>query len=122
MELEDESDGLMIPYDVCKCIKVLVDEHKAGRYRNNQAGPLFFGTFFEYKDHSLIPATFVQEWKSAKDWFQQKTHLRRNTFSYDVSAEVESKFRTLDGLLHAAAVGDYSRLKAINEILEETNG
>ena len=121
-ELQDETGGHLIPYNVCECIRALIDEHKAGRSRSNQAVALFFNRFFEYKTHESIPATFVQEWKSAKDWFLEKTHLRKNAFSYDESAEVESNFRTLDRLLHAAAVGDYARLKAINEILEETNG
>ena len=113
--------GSLIPDEVCRKVKNLLDIHKEVRDPNNQPDFLFFSTFLDYKDIERVPRNFLQEWKAAKDWFVGHAHLRRGCFSEDDGSELAKHFKTLDGLLDVAASGAYERLKGINEILDETN-
>ena len=113
--------GSLIPYNVCRKIKELLDEHKTNRDPSNQPDFLFFSTFLEYEDRERVPTNFFQEWKAAKDWFVKYAHLRKGSYPEAAASEVARHFGTLDGLLHVAASRAFDRLKGINEILEETN-
>ena len=110
-----------IPHDTCQKVKELIDEHKAGRERNNQADVLFFTNFLDYDSHEQIPENFLKEWKRARKWFQGHAHLRSGRFSADVPSKVKGHFRILDGLLYVAASSEFERLRGIDAILEETN-
>ena len=112
----------MVPYATCQLVKDLIDEHKIGRERSNQADAIFYSKFLDYEDLDKIPANFLSEWKSARSWFVRHAHLRRDPFPEYVSSELESNFRIVDYLLHVAATSEFGRLKAIDEILEEANG
>ena len=119
---EDTEAGHLIPYPTCQLVKDLIDEHKAGRERSNQADSIFFSTFLDYTARAKVPANFLQEWKISKDWFNGHAHFRKDPFRENVSSEVARHFRTLDGLLYVAASSEFERLKGIDEVLEEANG
>ena len=110
-----------ISYIACQLVRRLIDEHRAGRERNKRAAVGFFSAFLDYADSSSIPETFVSEWNSSREWLRKHAHLREPAFADDAPSEVEKHFRILDGFLYVAATREFDRLKAINEILEETN-
>ena len=113
--------GQFIPYEICKQIKHLIDEHMAGRERAEGLAPLFFTTFLDYTDIERIPLHLLQEWKDARSWFQGHTHIGSRRFDSNQSSELKRHFRTLEDLLYAAASTEIERLGGINEVLEETN-
>ena len=110
-----------IPRDICKMVKILIDEHKEGRVRSQEINEVFFLTFLDYKDADTIPRNFMQEWKNAKDWFLKYTHARKSAFDSHVEIELTTHFRVLESNLFAAANSQYERIRGIDEILEETN-
>ena len=114
-------EGNFIPITVCQKIKKLIEEHKSGRIRSSESDGLFFSTFLDYTRKDKIPPNFLSEWKAAKDWFMGHTHLRKNSFSSGAASDLEKHFCCLDGYLYIAASSQYERLKALNEILDETN-
>ena len=118
---DSAENGHLIPYDTCQKVQHLVEEHKKGRIRSKEADDLFFMTFLDYKDRERIPPNFLDDWRKAKQWFQEHTHLRRNDFSGETPSEVGRHFKVLDELLYVAASSEYERIKSIREILEETN-
>ncbi len=115
-------NGHLIPYQTCKKIKKLIDEHKAVRLKASEADYIFFSTFLDYKDRDKIPQNFIKEWKTAKKWFLKHAHLREKAFSQDAPSKVRRHFlQTLDSYLYIAASSTLERIKGVNEILEETN-
>ena len=114
-------NGHLIPYGVCKQIQDLIDEHQEGRLRVSEAESRFFTTFLDYPDRERIPDNFLQQWKDAREWFLDHTHLRENKFEIEASSEVERHFRTFDDSLYVAASSAFERIQSINEILEEAN-
>ena len=121
-EQDNAGGGHLVPYATCQLVKDLIEEHRAGRERSNQADAIFFSEFLDYEEFDKIPANFLSEWKSARLWFLRHAHLRRVPFPEYVSSELESNFRTLDYLLYVAAASEFERLKGIDEILKEANG
>ena len=118
---DDGQKGHLIPFSVCQKVKDMIEDHKAGRLRNDDADMLFFSTFLDYSDKDKIPKNFLSDWKAAKQWFQKHTHLRDNELSSDASSEVVRHFKVLDELLYVAASSEFERIKGIHDILEETN-
>ena len=114
--------GLFISFDTCDRIQQLIDEHKAGTARALDKSVLFFTTFFDYADKAKIPKNLLDEWKTARDWFEQHNHLRKGRFDEDKSCQVKKHFRMLDKLLYIAATSAFGRMRTINEILDPTNG
>ena len=111
----------LIPNEICKKIKKLIDEHTKGSLRNASVNSLFFSTFLGYKDGVKIGKNFFSEWKNAKDWFMAHAHLREGDFSENEASEVEMYFQTLENFLYDAATSEFGRVRIINDILEETN-
>ena len=111
----------LIPNNLCRKIKELLDEHRADRDPSNQPDFLFFSTFLEYEDRERVPPNYFEEWKTARKWFLKHTHLRGGSYAEDAGEEVVRHFQTLDGLLRVAASSAFERLKGINEVLDETN-
>lgn len=118
---DDGPKGHLIPFSVCQKVRDMIEAHKAGRIRSNDADMLFFSTFLDYSDKDKIPMNFLSDWKAAKEWFQKHTHLRDNELSSDASSEVVKHFKMLDELLYVAASSEFERIKGIHDILEETN-
>ncbi|CAH1903386.1 conserved hypothetical protein [Candidatus Nitrotoga sp. HW29] len=114
-------NGHFIPTRVCQRITTLIEEHKSGRIRSSEADGLFFSTFLDYSDKDKIPGNFLSEWKAAKDWFLGHAHLRKKSFQAETDGDLVKHFNCLDGYLYIAASSQYERLKALNEILDETN-
>ena len=119
---DDAAKGNLIPYDICRDIRDLIDGHKAGHERDNRADTLFFTSFLNYDDIGGVPTDFLREWKIARKWFQGHAHLRDDRFPEKDVSSVEKHFRALDSLLCVAASSEFERLREIDEILEETNG
>ena len=119
---DDSPEGHLIPHDICQKVKDMIEDHKAGRIRSDDADMLFFSTFLDYSDKDRIPKNFLSDWKAAKEWFLKHAHLRDNEFSIDASSEVVRHVKTLDELLYVAASSEFERIKGIHDILEETNG
>ena len=114
-------NGHFIPVRVCQRITTLIEEHKSGRIRSSEADGLFFSAFLDYSDKDKIPSNFLSEWKAAKDWFLGHAHLREKSFQAETDGDLVKHFNCLDGYLYIAASSQYERLKALNEILDETN-
>ncbi len=114
-------EGHLIPCDTCQKISTLVDEHKSGRKRSNEADGLFFSTFLDYSDKDKVPRNFITEWRVTKDWFLRHAHLRDKPFRIDIYGDLEKNFKCLDSYLYIAASSHYARLKELNEILDATN-
>ena len=120
IEDNDENEHL-IPNEICKNIKKLIDEHTVGRLRSEETDSSFFTTFLDYPDKESIPKNISQEWQHARRWFNAHAHLREDEFEIQVSNEVDRHFRNLDGFLYAAAGSELEQLRSIHEILEEAN-
>ena len=118
---DNHENGHLIPNEICKKIKKLVDEHKEGRLRSEDRESSFFTTFLDYPDKESIPGNLSQEWRSARRWFVEHAHLREGEFEIQESDEVERHFRNLDSFLYAAAGSELEQLRSIHEILEEAN-
>ena len=118
---DNDENGHVIPNEICKKIKNLVDEHTAGRLRAEDIDSSFFITFLDYSDKENIPENLSQEWRNARLWFLEHTHLPEDEFEIQASNEVEKHFRDLDNFLYAAAGSELEQLRGIHEILEEAN-
>ena len=118
---DNDGNGYLIPNEICKNIKKLVDEHTAGRLRSEDTNSSFFTTFLDYPDKESIPDDLSQEWRSARRWFVKHAHLREDEFETQAPDEVERHFQNLDNLLYAAAGSEFEQLRSLHEILEETN-
>ena len=118
---DNDENGHVIPNEICKKIKNLVDEHTAGRLRAEDIDSSFFITFLDYPDKENIPGNLSQEWRNARLWFLEHTHLPEDEFEIQASNEVEKHFRDLDNFLYAAAGSELEQLRGIHEILEEAN-
>ena len=118
---DDDESGHLIPNEICKKIKKLVDEHTEGRLRAEDIDSSFFTTFLDYPDKESVPENLSQEWRNARRWFGGHTHLREDGFRESASSEVERHFRNLDNFLYAAAGSEFEQLRSIHEILEEAN-
>ena len=117
----NDENGHLIPNEICKKIKTLIDEHIEGRLRTEEIDSSFFTTFLDYADKESIPENLSQEWKQAIKWFRGHAHLRENEFSIETHDEVEKHFQNLDSLLYAAAASEIEQLRNIHEILDEAN-
>ena len=118
---DNDENGHLIPNEICKKVKKLVDEHKEGRLRSEEIESSFFITFLDYPDKESIPQDLSQEWRRARRWFIGHAHLRENEFSIETYDEVEMHFQNLDSFLYAAAASELEQLRSIHEILEEAN-
>ncbi len=117
----NDENGHLIPNEICKKIKKLVDDHKEGRLRAEEIDSSFFTTFLDYPHKDSIPEDLSQEWRRARRWFVGHAHLRENEFSIETYDEAEKHFQNLDNLLYAAAGSELEQLRSIHEILEEAN-
>ena len=118
---DNDKEGHLIPNEICKKIKELVDEHKAGRLRAEEKGSLFFTAYLGYSNKESIPQNLSQEWLDTQDWFLSYAHSRKKGFSMETPDEIEKHFQYLDNHLYAAAETDIEQLRSIHEILEEAN-
>ena len=119
-EVKDKN-GHLIPNEICKKIKKMVDAHKEGRRITEEKNTSFFINFLDYPNKESIPEDFSQEWRRARRWFVGHAHLREDEFSIETCDEVEMHFQNLDHFLYAAAESDIEQLRSIHEILEEAN-
>ena len=118
---EGTAGGHLIPFEICQNVSKLIDEHKSGRKRSNEADGLFFSTFLDYFDKEKVPQNFITEWKCTKKWFLSHAHLRSKPFKLETIEDLEKHFRCLDSYLYIASTSQYDRLKELNEILDATN-
>lgn len=111
-----------IPYDICKMLKSLIDEHNEGLARNAETNEIFFSTFLDYEDRKEIPRNFIEKWKAAKAGFVKYAHVNISTGSPQMENEVSSHFKTLETFLSIAANSrQRQRVIEINEILRQAN-
>ena len=118
---DNDENGHLIPNEICKKIKTLIDEHREGRLRAEEIDSSFFTTFLDYPDKESVPQNLSQEWRRTRRGFIGHAHLRENAFSIETYDEVENHFQNLDNLLYAAAETDIEQLRSIHEILDEAN-
>ena len=111
----------LIPSEICKKVKELIDEHKKGGLRDATINSLFFSDFLGYRDGVEIGKDFFQEWQEARRWFIAHAHLRKGDFSEIEASEVEMHFQILEKFLYEAATSEFGRMRIINEILDEAN-
>ena len=118
---EQPQNGHLIPNEICKKIKTLIDEHTEGRLRSEEIDSAFFTTFLDYPDKESVPQNLSQEWRCARRWFIGYAHLREDEFSVEVYDEVEIYFGYLENFLYTAAASEIEQLRNIHEILDEAN-
>ena len=117
---EQHGEGHAIPDDVCKLITTLIDKHKEGRLRKKESGEIFIRTFLGYNDEDT--SVIRKKWRALQDFFVGRAHLREEDFSDEALSQIETNFGILeDEFLYVAAAREYSRLKTLDGILEETN-
>jgi hypothetical protein len=92
---DSDGNGHLIPNEICKKIKDLVDEHKAGRLRAEEKSSLFFTTFLDYQDKESIPVHLSREWRNAIRWFLGHAHLREKEFETQALMKWKGIFKTL---------------------------
>ena len=119
---ENGEDEIRLSFAVGKKIQILIDEHRAGRSRSNEASAIFFNRFLGYDEVQEIPKNFLEEWKSAIKFFLKYAHLREEDFVPGTDSDISEHFYKLDGLLYVAASKEYERMVRINELLEDANG
>ena len=86
---DNDENGHLIPHEICKKIKTLIDEHIEGRLRYEEIDSAFFITFLDYPHQESVPQNLSQEWQRARRWFIGHAHLREDEFSIEVYDEVE---------------------------------
>ena len=108
-----------ISNDLYKYIKDLIEQHKEGRRRSHESGELFLDMFLgtPERDKDAIR----RKWKDINSFFVKCAHLREEDFAGEVLAKIADNFRALEELLHTAAELEYSRIRTLDKILEETN-
>ena len=116
---DHQEDGHVIPYDIGEAVTDLIEKHREGQNRNQKNTDFFFDTFLGSSARDKIPN--VKKWKEAKDFFTGKAHLREKSFSGEVQSELKEHFETLEEFLYIAATSEYSRIRSLDEILEEAN-
>ena len=89
---ENDENGHLIPNEICEKIKKLVDKHKKGRRIAEEKNTSFFTNFLDYPNEESIPENLSQEWRKAKQWFNEHVHLREDEFPTAASNEVELHF------------------------------
>ena len=114
-----QEDGHVIPYDICEVVTDLIEKHREGQNRNQKNTDFFFDTFLGSSERDKIPN--IKKWKEAKDFFMGNAHLREKSFSGEVQYELKEHFETLEEFLYIAATSEYSRIRSLDEILEEAN-
>ena len=119
----EDSDvkAYLIPNEICRSIKELVDDHKEGRLRAEGKVSLFFTTFLDYSNIEIIPKDKIKKWRDAKKFFEKHAHSRKKGFSPDAPIATELHFENLDNFLYDAATNVTKQLRSIHEILEDTN-
>lgn len=111
--------GHMIPYDVCDMVTELIEEHEEGRERSQGKGEFFLSTFLGDSEIDRVPN--LRKWREARGFFVECAHLRGKTFAPETLSKVEEYFKVLDEFLFIAATREYSRIRSLNEILQQAN-
>ena len=111
--------GHVISQDICAMITNLIEKNKEGRRRNQEARELFFDMFLGSPDKDKD--AIRKQWKEVRGFFLKCAHLREEDFSDEVLSKIAENFRTLEEFLYIAAEREYSRMKTLDNILEETN-
>lgn len=117
----DTQANVNVTRDFCSSVEELIDEHKGGKRRAENKGTDFFQTFLEYKDKDNISVNKIKLWKKARIWFIRNAHLRKKPFDGSIYSDLEKHFSYMELTLLTAADSVRNRLKAIDEILAETN-
>ena len=118
---ENDVKGHLIPNEICKKIKDLIDKHKEGRRIAEEKKNSFIIKYLDYTNKESIPDNLSQEWQRAKQWFNSHTHIRDDQFAIEAHNEVKLHFDNFDNFLYAAAATNIEQLRSLHEILEETN-
>ncbi len=116
---QPDEKGHMIPYDVCDMVTVLIKEHEDGHQRSQEKGEFFLNTFLGFSDKDRIDN--LKKWKEAKRFFEEFNHLSEKEFTSETLAKVERYFKILEEFLYIAATSEYSRIRSLDEILEQAN-
>ncbi len=119
-EFANENREGIMSGNVCKTIENIISKHRQGRKSSKEKMELYFLYLLDY-DANEIPKNFYSDWKEAKQWFLKHTHLSKVQFEEGVDCEVEKHFKMLEDCLYAAASKQYTRLRRIDEILDEVN-
>ena len=114
-----DDEGHLIPYHICEMINSLIKAHQEGNIRSHRADELYFNIFLGYPEKDRIPS--LRQWKEIKKFFEKHNHLREGTYSADDVSKLEDCFNVLEEFLHIAAISEYSRMRTLDEILEQTN-
>ena len=118
----EEPEYHIIPHDICKMIKSLVDKHEEAKDRSEETNVVFFSEFLDYEYSGDIPENFLAQWRDAKKWFVKYAHVNIRIGSPEQEAIVTRHFDVLVTFLSIAANSrQHKRLVDINEILQQAN-
>ena len=116
---ENQGEGYVISQELSVMITNLIEENKEGSRRKQEAAELFFDMFLGSSDKDKD--AIRKQWKGLGDFFIGCAHLREDDFSDEVLSKIVDNFKILEEFLYIAAEREYSRIKTLDNILEEAN-
>ena len=115
----DQQSGHLIEPSVYNEIAKLIEEHKDGRRRNQEASELFFDICLNCPEKEKDAAR--KEWKNVKEYFLKCAHLREPDLTDESLKKIAKNFEFLEEFLHTAAELEYSRIKILDKTIVEAN-
>ena len=114
-----QQDGDSIDPEIYSEIGNLIEEHKDGRRRNQEASDLFFDICLNCPEKEKD--SFKKKWKSEKDYFLKCAHLREADLTDETLELIAGNFEFLEEFLYTAAELEYSRIKILDKTIAEAN-
>ena len=100
-------------------IENLIEEHKDGRRRNQEASDLFFDICLNCPEKEKD--SVKKKWKNVKDYFLKCAHLREADLTDETLELIAGNFEFLEEFLYTAAELEYSRIKILDKTIAEAN-
>ena len=118
-EWPDQQYGRSIDPNVYDDVEKLIEQHREGRQRIQEANELFFDICLNCPDKEKD--TVKKKWKSVKDSFLKCAHLREADLRDETLVSIAGNFEFLEEFLYTAAELEYSRIKILDKTLAEAN-
>lgn len=118
-EWPNQQYGDLIDSNIYNEIENLIEEHKDGRRRNQEASDLFFDICLNCPETEKD--SVKKKWKNVKDYFLKCAHLREADLTDETLESIAGNFEFLEEFLYTAAELEYSRIKILDKTLAEAN-
>ena len=114
-----QQHGDLIDPEIYREIENLIEEHKNGWRRSQEASDLFFDICLDCPDKEKD--SVKKKWKNVKDYFLKCAHLRETDFTDETLELIAGNFEFLEEFLYTAAELEYSRIKILDRTIVEAN-